>query len=103
LDFASLWLPSLAAYLKILSLPGLAWIPAFVTPMGQGALPIAISMYRSFAVDEQKIFILENDFASKTRISGGTTGPTDTQDVHRFQNQYYLQLGRMKKIIKNIR
>ncbi len=41
-------------YLKILSLPGLAWMPAFVTPIGQGALPIAISMYRSFAADKQK-------------------------------------------------
>jgi hypothetical protein len=44
-------------------------MPAFVTPMGQGALPIAISMYRSFAADKQKIFILENDFTSKTGIS----------------------------------
>jgi hypothetical protein len=39
----------LSAHLKILSLPGLACMPALVTPMGQGALPIAISMYRSLA------------------------------------------------------
>jgi hypothetical protein len=31
-------------------------MPAFVTPMGQGAFPIAISMYRSFAADKQKIY-----------------------------------------------
>ena len=37
----------------IFSRPVLAWIPTIVTPMGQGALPIAISRYESFACNGQ--------------------------------------------------
>lgn len=41
-------------FAKIFSRPVLAWMPTMVTPMGHGALPIAICRYVSLAYWKEK-------------------------------------------------